>query len=36
MDYSWFVGFSVSFLFYYAMMKFQRPPALVPLRASES
>lgn len=27
-DYSWFVGFVVSFLAYYVMMRFQREPAL--------
>ncbi|HUC30664.1 MAG TPA: cytosine permease, partial [Candidatus Acidoferrum sp.] len=30
-DYSWFVGFAVSFVAYYAMMKFQQP-APVPVR----
>jgi cytosine/uracil/thiamine/allantoin permease len=33
-DYSWFVGFAVSFLIYYAMMKFHRPPVLSPMAAS--
>ena len=28
-DYSWFVGFAVSFVAYYALMKFQREPAAV-------
>jgi NCS1 family nucleobase:cation symporter-1 len=27
-DYSWFVGFAVSFVTYYALMKFQREPGL--------
>jgi NCS1 family nucleobase:cation symporter-1 len=27
-DYSWFVGFAVSFAAYYILMKFQRHPAL--------
>jgi NCS1 family nucleobase:cation symporter-1 len=27
-DYSWFVGFAVSFTAYYALMKFQRAPEL--------
>jgi cytosine/uracil/thiamine/allantoin permease len=27
-DYSWFVGFAVSFTAYYLLMKFQRQPAL--------
>jgi NCS1 family nucleobase:cation symporter-1 len=30
-DYSWFVGFSVSFALYYAMMKFQHSAALAPV-----
>jgi len=30
-DYSWFVGFAVSFAAYYVMMKFQRPPVLSPI-----
>jgi NCS1 family nucleobase:cation symporter-1 len=30
-DYSWFVGFAVSFAVYYAMMRFQGPPALTPM-----
>jgi len=29
-DYSWFVGFAVSFVAYFAMMKFQRPPVITP------
>jgi NCS1 family nucleobase:cation symporter-1 len=29
-DYSWFVGFAVSFAAYYAMMRFQSPAALSP------
>jgi nucleobase:cation symporter-1, NCS1 family len=29
-DYSWFVGFTVSFAAYYAMMKFQRQAAIAP------
>jgi NCS1 family nucleobase:cation symporter-1 len=33
-DYSWFVGFAVSFAVYYAMMKFQRPAVLSPMAAS--
>jgi len=33
-DYSWFVGFAVSFAVYYAAMKFQRPPAFSPMAAS--
>jgi NCS1 family nucleobase:cation symporter-1 len=33
-DYSWFVGFAVSFAVYYAMMKFQRPAALAALAPS--
>jgi NCS1 family nucleobase:cation symporter-1 len=33
-DYSWFVGFAVSFAVYYAMMKFQRPAVLSPAAAS--
>ena len=33
-DYSWFVGFAVSFVIYYAMMKFQRSAALSPLATS--
>jgi NCS1 family nucleobase:cation symporter-1 len=33
-DYSWFVGFAVSFAAYYAMMKFQRPPVLSPIATS--
>jgi NCS1 family nucleobase:cation symporter-1 len=30
-DYSWFVGFFVSFGLYYAMMKFQGPALLSPM-----
>jgi cytosine/uracil/thiamine/allantoin permease len=30
-DYSWFVGFAVSFLIYYALMKLQRPAVLSPM-----
>ncbi len=33
-DYSWFVGFSVSFVLYYALMKFPREVALSPMEAS--
>jgi NCS1 family nucleobase:cation symporter-1 len=33
-DYSWFVGFAVSFAVYYAMMKSQRPVVLAPMAAS--
>src|SRR6202049_446740 len=33
-DYSWFVGFAVSFTAYYVMMKFQRPAPLSPTVAS--
>ena len=33
-DYSWFVGFAVSFVVYYAMMKFQPPPGLAPMPVS--
>jgi NCS1 family nucleobase:cation symporter-1 len=33
-DYSWFVGFAVSFAVYYAMMKFRRPAVLAPMAAS--
>src|SRR5580700_2231295 len=33
-DYSWFVGFAVSFVVYYAMMRFQRPPVLAPMPVS--
>ena len=33
-DYSWFVGFAVSFAVYYAAMKFQRPAVLSPMAAS--
>ena len=33
-DYSWFVGFAVSFVIYYAMMKFQRSAALSPIATS--
>ena len=35
-DYSWFVGFAVSFIVYYAMMKPQPPLVLSPIRAAES
>src|SRR5215470_1207955 len=30
-DYSWFVGFTISFLLYYVLMKFQRQVALSPM-----
>jgi NCS1 family nucleobase:cation symporter-1 len=33
-DYSWFVGFAVSFVSYYAMMKVQRQTALAPQEAA--
>src|SRR6266849_1382909 len=33
-DYSWFVGFSVSFVVYYALMRLQRQVALSPMEAS--
>jgi nucleobase:cation symporter-1, NCS1 family len=33
-DYSWFVGFAVSFVLYYALMKFPREVALSPMEAS--
>jgi NCS1 family nucleobase:cation symporter-1 len=33
-DYSWFVGFAVSFVTYYAMMKAQRQTALAPQEAA--
>jgi NCS1 family nucleobase:cation symporter-1 len=33
-DYSWFVGFAVSFLAYYAMMRFQRQGTLAPQEAA--
>jgi NCS1 family nucleobase:cation symporter-1 len=33
-DYSWFVGFAVSFLIYYALMKLQRPAVLSPMATS--
>jgi NCS1 family nucleobase:cation symporter-1 len=33
-DYSWFVGFAVSFAVYYVAMKFQRPAVLSPMAAS--
>ena len=32
-DYSWFVGFTISFLLYYVLMKFQRQVALSPMEA---
>jgi cytosine/uracil/thiamine/allantoin permease len=32
-DYSWFVGFAVSFAGYYALMKLQRQAALSPMEA---
>ncbi|MFY9950534.1 MAG: NCS1 family nucleobase:cation symporter-1 [Candidatus Sulfotelmatobacter sp.] len=35
-DYSWFVGFTVSFVVYYAMMKFQPPLVLSPIRVAQS
>src|SRR5246500_1635351 len=33
-DYSWFVGFAVSFVAYYAMMRFQRQGLLAPQEAA--
>jgi nucleobase:cation symporter-1, NCS1 family len=33
-DYSWFVGFVISFIAYYGLMKFQRQAALSPMEAS--
>jgi NCS1 family nucleobase:cation symporter-1 len=33
-DYSWFVGFAVSFVAYYAMMRFQRQGVLAPQEAA--
>jgi len=30
-DYSWFVGFAVSFAIYYAMMKLQRSAEFAPI-----
>jgi NCS1 family nucleobase:cation symporter-1 len=33
-DYSWFVGFLVSFAVYYAMMKSHHPAVLSPMAAS--
>ncbi len=33
-DYSWFVGFFVSFVFYFALMKLQKQPALAAPAAS--
>jgi cytosine/uracil/thiamine/allantoin permease len=33
-DYSWFVGFAVSFVAYYALMKLQRQAALAPQEAA--
>ena len=33
-DYSWFVGFTVSFVAYYALMKLQRQPDLPALEVS--
>src|SRR5262250_1624589 len=33
-DYSWFVGFAVSFVTYYALMRFQRQPELPVMEAS--
>jgi nucleobase:cation symporter-1, NCS1 family len=33
-DYSWFVGFVVSFIVYYGLMKFQRQAALSPMQAA--
>ena len=33
-DYSWFVGFAVSFAVYYAMMKLQRRAVFSPMAAS--
>jgi NCS1 family nucleobase:cation symporter-1 len=33
-DYSWFVGFAVSFVAYYAMMKLQRQSAIAPQEAA--
>jgi len=32
-DYSWFVGFAVSFVAYYAMMRMQRQAVLAPQQA---
>ena len=31
-DYSWFVGFAVSFVTYYALMKSQREPGITALQ----
>jgi NCS1 family nucleobase:cation symporter-1 len=33
-DYSWFVGFAVSFVAYYALMKFQGQSAIAPQEAA--
>jgi NCS1 family nucleobase:cation symporter-1 len=33
-DYSWFVGFAVSFIAYYAMMKFQNQPTIATQQAA--
>jgi NCS1 family nucleobase:cation symporter-1 len=33
-DYSWFVGFAVSFAAYYAMMRFQRGAAIAPQKSA--
>ena len=33
-DYSWFVGFAVSFIAYYGLMRFQRQRALTPTAAA--
>jgi NCS1 family nucleobase:cation symporter-1 len=33
-DYSWFVGFAVSFAAYYAMMRFQRVAAIAPQKTA--
>jgi len=33
-DYSWFVGFAVSFVVYYAMMRFHHQGVLTPQEAA--
>jgi len=33
-DYSWFVGFAVSFVAYYVMMRLQRQSVLTPQEAA--
>jgi len=33
-DYSWFIGFAVSFLAYYGMMRFLRQGVLTPQEAA--